>query len=127
MKLFGPGDTIVVTEDPYGGTCRLLDKVYHPLGIDVVYVDTSQLVEVEKVFERNVKAVLIESPTNPLQRIADIPAICRIAREKGALTIVDNTFLTPYFQRPIPWERMWWYTAPRNTSQVTMMFLRAFL
>ena len=101
MKLFGPGDAIVVTEDPYGGTCRLLDKVYNPLGIDVVYVDTSQLVEVEKEFERNVKAVLIESPTNPLQRIADIPAICRIAKEKGALTIVDNTFLTPYFQRPI--------------------------
>jgi cystathionine gamma-synthase/cystathionine beta-lyase len=101
MKLFGPGDTIVVTEDPYGGTCRLLDKVYRPIGIEVVYVDTSQLVEVEKAFERNVKAVLIESPTNPLQRIADIPAICRIAGEKGAFTIVDNTFLTPYFQCPI--------------------------
>ena len=101
MKLFGPGDTIAVTEDPYGGTCRLLDKVYRPMGIEVVYVDTSQLVEVERVFESNVKAILIESPTNPLQRIANIPAICHIAREKGAFTIVDNTFLTPYFQRPI--------------------------
>ncbi|HVN97475.1 MAG TPA: PLP-dependent aspartate aminotransferase family protein [Syntrophorhabdaceae bacterium] len=101
MKLFRSGDIVAVTEDPYGGTCRLLDKVYRPLGIEFLYIDTSQTDEVNKVLGKNIRAILLESPTNPLQRIANIPEICRMAGGRNVLTIVDNTFLTPYFQRPI--------------------------
>lgn len=102
MRLLRPGDGLAVTEDPYGGTCRLLEKLYRPLGIDITYVDASQTPAVEEVLEnKNLRALFIESPTNPLQRITDIPAICERAHAKGSMVIVDNTFLTPYFQRPL--------------------------
>jgi cystathionine beta-lyase/cystathionine gamma-synthase len=101
MRLFKPGDSIAVSVDPYGGTFRLLEKVYRPTGIDITYIDTSQLVHVEKALQKSINAIIVESPTNPLQRIADIPGICRLARDRGTLVVVDNTFLTPYFQRPL--------------------------
>ncbi|MBA4418065.1 MAG: cystathionine gamma-synthase [Syntrophus sp. (in: bacteria)] len=101
FRIFKPGDAVAVTEDPYGGTFRLLDKIFRPMGIDIIFVDTSRIEEVKDVLNKGVKAVLIESPTNPMLRIADIPAISAMAAEKGALTIVDNTFLTPCVQRPI--------------------------
>ena len=101
MRLFRPGDSLIVTEDPYGGTFRLLDKVYREMGIGIRYVDTSRIELVESALDDSVRAILVESPTNPLLRIADIPAISRIARARGILTVVDNTFLTPYLQRPL--------------------------
>jgi cystathionine beta-lyase/cystathionine gamma-synthase len=101
MRLFRPGESIAVSEDPYGGTFRLLEKVYRPTGIDVTYIDTSQMAQVERVLQKDINAIIVESPTNPLQRIADIPRICRLASAHDALVIVDNTFLTPYFQRPL--------------------------
>jgi len=100
MKLFRPGDTLIVTEDPYGGTFRLLEKVYTPMGIKIIYVDTSSNNEVEKAFNPDVRAIFVETPTNPLLRIADIPGIARMAKKRGILTIVDNTFL-PYWQHPL--------------------------
>jgi cystathionine beta-lyase/cystathionine gamma-synthase len=101
LHLFSPGDRLLVTEDLYGGTFRLLDDVYEKLGIEVEYVDTSSLDRVCAVFDDSFKAIFIENPTNPLMKVADIAALCALAKEHGALSIVDNTFLTPYLQRPI--------------------------
>lgn len=102
LRLFAPGDKLVVTEDLYGGTFRLFEKIYRPLGIEAIYVDTSDTASVEVALAiPRVRGVLIESPTNPILRIADIRALATLARVRGILTIVDNTFLTPVLQRPI--------------------------
>ena len=102
LHLFKSGDRLVVTEDLYGGTFRLFEKVYRPLGLDAIYVNTSDLAAVTRALaEPGVRAVFIESPTNPLLRIADLRAIAENARARKILTIVDNTFLTPCQQRPL--------------------------
>ncbi len=101
FRIFKPGDAVAITEDPYGGTFRLVDKVFRPMGINIFFVDTSRNDEVARVLEKGVKAIFVETVTNPMLRIADLPAICKMAAEKGALTIVDNTFLTPCAQRPL--------------------------
>jgi cystathionine beta-lyase/cystathionine gamma-synthase len=101
LRIFEPGDSLVVTEDPYGGTYRLLEKVYGKMGIKTAFVDTSNLTEVRKALDKGPRAVMVETPTNPLLKIADIRAISKAAGERSALTIVDNTFLTPWFQRPL--------------------------
>lgn len=102
LRLCAPGDRLVVTEDLYGGTFRLFEKVFRPFGLEAVYVDTSDLAAVKSalVGER-VKGIFIESPTNPLLKIADLRGIAELARARGILTIVDNTFLTPVLQRPL--------------------------
>jgi cystathionine gamma-synthase len=102
LRLFRPGERLVVTEDLYGGTFRLFDKVFGPLGLEAVYVDTSSLEAVRQALQDSrVSGVFVESPTNPLLRIADIRAIAALARARQALMIVDNTFLTPVLQRPL--------------------------
>ncbi|MEI7948343.1 MAG: PLP-dependent aspartate aminotransferase family protein [bacterium] len=102
LRLFVPGDKLVVTEDLYGGTYRLFERIYRPLGIEAVYVDTSDIASVQVALAiPGVRGVLIESPTNPILRIADIRVIATLARAWGIITIVDNTFLTPVLQRPI--------------------------
>ena len=102
LHLFRSGDRLVVTEDLYGGTFRLFEKVYRPLGLDACYVNTADLAAVESALaEPGVRGVFVESPTNPLLRIADIRAIAERARSRSILTIVDNTFLTPCLQRPL--------------------------
>lgn len=99
--LFKPGDHLVVTEDLYGGTFRLLDKVFSQYGLAVTYVDTSDLDRVSAAIKDTTCTFLVEIPTNPLLKIADISAISELAREKGILTIVDNTFMTPYLLQPL--------------------------
>ncbi len=102
LRLFSAGDRIVVTEDLYGGTFRLLEKVARPAGLEFVYVDTSRLAAVRQALtDPAVRGIFIESPTNPLLKIADLRAIAAAARARGVLTIVDNTFLTPVLQRPL--------------------------
>jgi cystathionine beta-lyase/cystathionine gamma-synthase len=101
LRLLKPGDSLIATEDPYGGTFRLLRNVYEERGIHTSFVDTSDLRAVRIALETKPRAILIESPTNPLLKIADIMAISAAARERGILIIVDNTFLTPWFQRPL--------------------------
>ena len=102
LRLFAPNDRLVVTEDLYGGTFRLFEKVFRPLGIEAVYVDTSDLAAVQVALaDPRVRGIFVESPTNPLLKIADLRAIASQARARGVLTIVDNTFLTPCLQRPI--------------------------
>lgn len=102
LRLFRAGDRLVATEDLYGGTFRLFEKIYRPLGLDVLYVNTADLSAVQRALAApGVRGVFIESPTNPLLRIADIRSIAEYAHARGILTIVDNTFLTPYLQRPL--------------------------
>jgi cystathionine beta-lyase/cystathionine gamma-synthase len=101
IHLFSQGDSIALTEDPYGGTYRLFESIYKPLGITTLSVDTSDPNVFRTILDRGVKAIFIESPTNPLLKIADIRGISELAASYGALTIVDNTLFTPVLQRPI--------------------------
>lgn len=100
FTLFKPGDHLVVSDDIYGGTYRILEEVLTYYGIGATYVETSDLEAVKNAVKESTKAIFIETPSNPLMKITDIKAVSEIAKEKGILTIVDNTFLTPYLQRP---------------------------
>ncbi|MBU5484330.1 aminotransferase class I/II-fold pyridoxal phosphate-dependent enzyme [Clostridium sp. MSJ-11] len=101
LSLFKSGDRIIISNNVYGGTFRVLDKVFNNFGIKYSIVNTSDLDEVRNSIDETVKAIYIESPTNPLMDITDIEAVSKIAKEKGIYTIVDNTFMTPYLQKPI--------------------------
>src|ERR1700722_4560973 len=96
----GPGDEIVISLDVYGGTYRILNKVFQPLGVKVTQLDASDLGGLEKAVSERTRMVWIETPTNPRLLVYDIAAICKIAHARGALVVVDNTFATPYFQQP---------------------------
>ena len=101
LRLFSPGDRIVVTEDLYGGTFRLFEKSFRAYGIDAVYVDTSDTAATVAALRLPaVKALFVEMPTNPLLKVADVDALSAAAHARGAVVIVDNTFLTPYFFKP---------------------------
>lgn len=95
-----PGDEIVIPTDTYGGTYRILNQVYKPIGCAIRQVDASDLGAVERVVTRKTRLVWIESPTNPRLLVYDIEAIARLAHASGALVVVDNTFATPCFQQP---------------------------
>ncbi len=101
LSLFEPGARLVVTEDLYGGTFRLLERVYRARGLQLAYVDTSDTRAVEEVLAPPVHGVFVESLTNPLLKVADLRAIASRCHERGALLVVDSTFLTPYLQRPL--------------------------
>ena len=101
MLLFRSGDHLIVTEDLYGGTCRLFDKVFDQFGLTFSYVDTSDIAEVQAALTPQTKAVFVESLTNPLLKFADIPALSSLCSDLSLLLIVDNTFLTPYLLRPL--------------------------
>ncbi|QFG00054.1 bifunctional cystathionine gamma-lyase/homocysteine desulfhydrase [Psychrobacillus glaciei] len=101
MMLFSKGDHVILTDDVYGGTYRVMTKVLNRFGIEATFVDTSDLSNVEAAILENTKAIFLETPTNPLLKITDIQEIAKLAKENGLLTIVDNTFITPYFQQPI--------------------------
>jgi len=100
MKLFKSGDHIVAGESSYGGTFRLFDKILRNFGLCFSYVDSRDPQRVEDACEKNTVAIMMETPTNPLMRLTDLSAVGEIAKRKGALFIVDNTFASPYFQRP---------------------------
>lgn len=101
MKLFNAGDHVVCGENVYGGTFRLFDKVLRRLGMTFTYVDTRDPQKIEDAVTAKTVAVLIETPTNPLMRLTDLAAAGEIAKRRNILLIVDNTFATPAFQRPI--------------------------
>jgi len=101
FTLFGQGDHLIVSLDLYGGTYRLLERILSKYGVTASYVDTNDLEALEGVRRPNTKAVFIETPTNPLMMITDIAAVCTWAGRHDLLTIVDNTLLTPFFQRPL--------------------------
>jgi cystathionine gamma-lyase/cystathionine beta-lyase/cystathionine gamma-lyase/homocysteine desulfhydrase len=95
------GDHVIVTDNTYGGTFRLFDKVLTRYGLTFSYVDTSDLNEVSKAFTPKTKLVFIETPTNPVLRLSDIAAIAELTHKHGAILAVDNTFASPCLQRPI--------------------------
>jgi cystathionine beta-lyase/cystathionine gamma-synthase len=99
MELFSPGDHIVASDDLYGGTYRLFDRISEKNGIKFTYADT--LDKVRSSIRPETKALFIETPTNPMMRLTDIAKAAEIARGAGILLIVDSTFLTPYLQRPL--------------------------
>lgn len=99
--LFKPGDHIVISDDLYGGTYRLLEETFKNYGITATYTNTCCLNDIQAAITDHTAAIFIETPTNPLMKITDIEAVTKLAKEKGLLTIVDNTFLTPYLQKPI--------------------------
>lgn len=101
MMLFGKGDHVILTDDVYGGTFRVISKVLNRFGIEATFVDTGDISNVEAAIKENTKAIFLETPTNPLLKVTDIEGIAKLGKEKGLLTIVDNTFMTPYFQQPI--------------------------
>ena len=101
LSLFKSGDKVLISSNVYGGTFRVLDKVFRHFGIAYDIADTTDIPALENAFDPSVKAILIESPANPLLTITDIAAVAAAAKKHGALTIVDNTFMTPYLQRPL--------------------------
>lgn len=101
LFLFQSGDKLLLSSNVYGGTFRVLDRIFRPFGLSYEIVDLRDLAAVEAAFTSEVKGVIAESPTNPLLEVTDLAAVAKIAKAHNALTIVDNTFLTPYLQRPI--------------------------
>jgi len=102
LELLGSGSHIVVSDDLYGGTFRLFDKVRkQSAGLEFTYVDLTDASRFEKAIKKNTRMVWIETPSNPLLKIIDLEAIAKIAREKKILSVSDNTFATPWIQRPI--------------------------
>lgn len=101
VLIFNQGDHILAPRDVYGGTYRLLTQDCPRWGITHTLVDTTELANIEQAVTPATKALILESPSNPLLKISDLPGICAWAKERGIITIVDNTFMTPYFQRPL--------------------------
>ena len=101
MKMFKSGDHIVCGENVYGGTFRLFDKILQHFGLQFTFVDTRDPQRVADAVKPNTKAILIETPTNPLIRLTDLSAVGVIAKRANAIFIVDNTFATPFFQNPL--------------------------
>ena len=101
FSLLKPGDHIIMSDDIYGGTFREVNEVLTLHGVEYDSIDLSDLELLKKTIKENTKMIFVETPTNPMMKVADIEAISKIGHEIGALVVVDNTFLTPYFQRPL--------------------------
>lgn len=101
LQLFRAGDRVLISSNVYGGTYRVLDRVFKRFGLEYGIVDTSDLTAIEAAITDDVRAILIESPANPLMTVTDIAAVAALAKAHGVLTLVDNTFMTPYLQRPL--------------------------
>jgi cystathionine gamma-lyase len=101
LNLLKAGDHVVSTDDVYGGTYRIFDKVFRNYGLTFSFVDTTDPSRIESALEKNTRMLWIETPSNPLLRIVDLREIVRIGRERDLITVVDNTFATPYFQLPL--------------------------
>jgi len=99
--LLRSGDHVVASNNMYGGTFRLFEQVIRGFGVDFTYVDTSNLDAVSAAFRPGTKLLFVETPTNPSFIVSDLRGLAKLARARGALLAVDNTFMTPYFQRPI--------------------------
>lgn len=101
LLLFSRGDHLIVSQDVYGGTFRVLTQVFRRMGIETTFVDTTRIDQVEQAFRSNTKAIYVETPSNPLLKVSDLKEITGLAKKHQCLTIVDNTFLTPCYQQPL--------------------------
>ncbi|GAB2782611.1 cystathionine gamma-synthase [Rhabdobacter roseus] len=101
LKLFRPGDEIIATNDLYGGTYRIMKRIFEPFGLVFRFVDMSQAGTVEAAITDQTRMIWIETPTNPLLKIIDVAAVAALARARGIMSVVDNTFASPYLQTPL--------------------------
>ena len=101
LHLLDAGDHVLVSDDVYGGTFRIFDKVFRRLGLEFSYVDMSDPAAIEAGFRKSTRMVWAESPTNPMLKLVDLAGLAAAAKAHGAISVVDNTFATPYFQRPL--------------------------
>ena len=101
LKLFKEGDHIISGENVYGGSHRLMDRIYAQLGLKFTFVDTGDIASVERALTPATRMVYCETPTNPMMRLTDLAALCDLTSAHGLLTVVDNTFATPVFQQPL--------------------------
>jgi len=101
MNYFQKGDHIIASDDLYGGTYRIFEKVFKPYGLEFDYVDSSVLSNVEQVIRPNTKMLFLETPTNPLLKITDLAEASKLAHSRNIIVVVDNTFATPYWQNPL--------------------------
>jgi cystathionine beta-lyase/cystathionine gamma-synthase len=101
LKLVKGGDHVILGDNTYGGTFRLFSRVLADYGVEYTLADTSDISELEKAFKPNTKMVFVETPTNPIMTVTDLAAVSEISHAHGALVVCDNTFMSPYFQRPI--------------------------
>lgn len=103
LKLLKAGDHVIVSDNTYGGTYRLFERVLRDFGLDFSYVDTTEAINVESALRDNTRMVFVETPTNPIMAVADLEGIGRLTSARGIKLVVDNTFMSPYFLRPIEW------------------------
>lgn len=101
LKLVKAGDHVILGDNTYGGTFRLFDRILSDYGIEFDLADTSDIANLESAFRPNTKLVFVETPTNPVMTVTDLKAVSDLAHANGAKVICDNTFMSPYFQRPI--------------------------
>src|SRR5215217_7895318 len=101
MTLLKAGDHVIVSDNTYGGTFRLFDKVLRKYGLEFSYVDAREPQNVEDAMRPETRMVFIETPTNPVMSLVDIRAVSEITRRRGVRLVVDNTFMSPFFQRPL--------------------------
>lgn len=101
LMIFSPGDHIIVCEDVYGGTWRALTGLFSRFGIEATFADATNISAFEREIKDNTKALYLETPSNPLMKITDLKAMAELAKKHGLLTLVDNTFMSPYLQRPL--------------------------
>ena len=101
MEMLSFGDHIVSTDDLYGGTIRLMENVLIKNGVTTNFIETDNIKNIENAITENTKMIYIETPTNPMMKVSDIQEISKIAKKNNCILVVDNTFLTPYFQKPL--------------------------
>lgn len=103
LKLLKSGDHVIVSDNTYGGTYRLFERVMRGFGLDFSYVDTTEAINVENALRENTRMIFLETPTNPIMALADLEGIGKLAKANDICLVVDNTFMSPYFLRPIEW------------------------
>lgn len=103
LLLFSRGDHLIVSQDVYGGTYRVLTQVFERMGIETTFVDTTRIEQIKQAIRPATKAIYVETPSNPLLKVSDLGGIAQLAKAHRLLTIVDNTFLTPCYQQPLKW------------------------
>lgn len=104
MSLFGilnPGEHVILSDDIYGGTFRICEDIFKNVGCDFTWLDMADVDALEGAIRPSTRMIFVETPTNPMMKVADIRRISEVAKAHGLLLVVDNTFLTPYFQRPL--------------------------